>query len=278
VLAIALALGASLSWGLGDFLGGLKSRTLHVLTVLAISQAVGFGAVLIWLSVSGDGFPGWTPAAYAAVAGAGGCLGLGALYRGMAVGAMGIVAPVSAVSAAIPFTVGVASGERPGLLQVAGILLALAGVALASREPGDQGGGRAAGVGLALVAALGFGLYFVFLDRAAEESVPYAVATARGVSSLLALAVVAIAVGAALRPAAAALPTLVAVGLCDVAANVLFGLASIRGFLSVVSVLSALYPIVTVGLAALLLHERIAPTQRLGVAAALVGAALITAG
>ena len=114
MLAIGLALGASLSWGLGDFLGGLKSRSLHVLTVLALSQAAGFGAVLVWLARSGDGFPGWTPVAWAAAAGAGGCVGLAALYRGMAVGAMGIVAPISALAAAIPFTVGVASGERPG--------------------------------------------------------------------------------------------------------------------------------------------------------------------
>ena len=226
--AIALALGASLAWGVGDFLGGLKSRTLHVLTVLAISQAAGFAAVLVWLAVSGDSAPAGSRDAAAVAAGVGGCLGLGALYRGMAVGAMGIVAPVSAVSAVIPFAVGVASGERPGALQVAGILLALAGVALASREPAERGGGRAAGVGLALVAALGFGLYFVFLDRAAEESVPWAVATARGTSSLIAVAV-AIAVGASLRPARVHLPALVAVGLCDVGANVLFGLASTEG-------------------------------------------------
>lgn len=277
MLAIGLALGASLSWGLGDFLGGLKSRSLHVLTVLALSQAAGFAAVLVWLSLSGDGFPGWASIAWAAAAGAGGLVGLGALYRGMAVGAMGIVAPISALAAAIPFTVGVASGERPGVLQVGGIALALAGVALASREPAARGGGRAAGVGLALVAALGFGLYFVFLDRAAEASVPYAVSTARGVSSLIAVAA-ALAVGASLRPEARHVPVLVLVGLCDVAANVLFGLASTRGFLSVVSVLSSLYPIVTVGLAALLLHERIAPAQRLGVAGALGGAAMITAG
>ena len=275
--AIALALGASLAWGLGDFLGGLKSRSLHVLTVLAISQAAGFVAVLAWLAVSTDAFPGGPATAWAVAAGVGGCFGLGALYRGMAVGAMGIVAPVSAVSAAIPFTVGVVSGERPGVLQVVGILLALAGVALASREPAELGGGRAAGVGLALVAALGFGLYFVFLDRAAEESVPWAVATARGVSSLLAV-LAAIVVGASLRPGLIHMPVLVAVGLCDVGANVLFGLASTRGLLSVVAVLAALYPIVTVGLAALLLHERIAPTQRVGVAGALAGAALITAG
>jgi drug/metabolite transporter (DMT)-like permease len=277
VLAIGLALGASLSWGLGDFLGGLKSRTLHVLTVLAVSQTAGFAAVLVWVAASGGVFPGWGPFALAAAAGAGGCVGLASLYRGMAIGAMGIVAPVSAVAAAIPFTVGVASGERPGVLQVAGILVALAGVALASREPAEQGGGRAAGVGLALVAASGFGVYFVFLDRAASESVPYAVATARGISSLLAIGA-AMAVGVSLRPGARHLPVLVAVGLCDVGANVLFGLASTRGFLSVVSVLSSLYPIVTVALAAVLLHERIARTQRLGVAVALAGVAMITAG
>jgi drug/metabolite transporter (DMT)-like permease len=277
VTAIALALGASLAWGLGDFLGGLTSRTLHVLTVLAVSQAAGLGAVLVWLAVSGDGAPGAAETAWAAAAGVGGCVGLGALYRGMAVGAMGIVAPVSAVSAAIPFAVGVASGERPGALQVTGIAVALAGVALASREPAERGGGRAAGVGLALLAALGFGLYFVFLDRAAEESVPFAVSTARGVSSVLAIGA-ALALGASLRPGRVHLPALVAIGLCDVGANVLFGIASTKGFLSVVSVLSSLYPIVTVALAALLLHERIAPAQRAGVAGALLGAALITAG
>lgn len=276
MLAISLALGTSLAWGLGDFLGGLKSRSLHVLTVLALSQTAGFGAVLAWLAVSGDRYPGWAAIAWAAAAGVGGCVGLAALYRGMAVGAMGIVAPISAVAAIIPFTVGVASGERPGALQVAGIALALAGVALAAREP-RAGGGRAAGVGLALVAALGFGLYFVLLDRAAETSVPYAVSAARGVSSLLAVAA-ALAVGVSLRPGRRHVPVLVAVGLCDVGANVLFGLASTRGFLSVVSVLSSLYPIVTVGLAASFLHERIAPAQRLGVTGALVGAAMITAG
>lgn len=277
MLAIALALAASVSWGVGDFFGGLTSRRLHVLTVLVVSQVVGLAAAATWVVASGDSFPGWTATLLGAAAGASGCLGIGALYRGMAVGAMGIVAPISAVAAAIPFTVGVASGERPGVLQVGGIALALAGVALASREPAAHGGGRAAGVGLALVAALGFGLYFVFLDRAAEASVPYAVSTARGVSSLLAVAA-ALAVGASLRPEARHVPALVLVGLCDVGANVLFGLATTRGFLSVVSVLSSLYPIVTVGLAAFLLHERIAPAQRLGVAGALAGAAMITAG
>ena len=203
--------------------------------------------------------------------------GIGTLYRGMAIGAMGIVAPVSAVAAVIPFSVGIASGERPSALQVVGILLALAGVAVASREPAEGGSRRASGIGLALVAALAFGLYFVFADRAADESVPYAVATARGVSLLLAL-VAALVVGASLRPGRVHWPALAVVGLCDVGANMLFSLATTRGYLSVVSVLAALYPIVTVVLAAVVLHERVSSTQRLGVAAALAGAALITAG
>ena len=277
MLAIALALGASLSWGLGDFLGGLTSRRMHVLTVLAVSQVFGLAAALVWVAASGDGFPGWPATALAAAAGASGCLGIATLYRGMAVGAMGIVAPVSAVSAVIPFGFGIASGERPSALQIAGILLALVGVAVASREPREQGGGRAAGFGLALTAALGFGLYFVFADRAADESVPYAVATARGVSLLLALAA-ALIVSASLRPGRASLPVLAVVGFCDVGANMLFSLATTRGYLSIVSVLAALYPVVTVALAAVVLHERVARTQRFGVVGALAGAAMITAG
>jgi drug/metabolite transporter (DMT)-like permease len=278
VTAIALALAASASWGLGDFYGGLTSRRLHVLTVLVVQQIFGLAFALTWVMASGDGVPSAGALAWASAAGASGCLGIGSLYRGMAIGAMGIVAPVSAVSAAIPFAVGMASGERPGALQVLGVVLALAGVAVASREPAALGGGRAAGVGLALLAALGFGLYFVFADRAAEESVPFAVATARGASLLLAI-VAALAVGAALRPPSRSfLPVLALIGLCDVGANMLFSLATTRGYLSIVSVLSALYPVVTVALAATVLHERVAPTQRLGVAGALTGAALITAG
>jgi drug/metabolite transporter (DMT)-like permease len=277
MLAIGLALGASVVWGLGDFLGGLKSRGLQVLAVLAFSQVAGLAAVAIWLVVSGDARPSVGTLAVAAAAGLAGAVGLASLYRGMAIGAMGIVAPISAVSAAIPFAVGVATGERPGAVQLAGIVLALAGVALASRQPTHLGGGRATGVGLALLAALGFGLYFVLFDHAADESVPWAVVTARSTSSVVAVGA-ALAAGVSLSLGRRHLPALAAIGVCDVSANVLFGLATTRGFLSVVSVLAALYPVVTMALAALLLHERIAPSQRLGVAGALAGAALISIG
>jgi len=276
VTAIALALGASLAWGVGDFLAGVKSRSLHVLTVLAISQSAGFAAVLLWLAVSGNSLPSGTAALSAVAAGIGGCFGLGALYRGMAVGAMGIVAPVSAVSAVIPFTVGVASGERPGALQLAGILVALGGVALASREPAERGGGRAAGVGLALVAALGFGLYFVFIDVASEASAPWAVFVSRGVAS--AIAVTAALSRGVMRAPVRLVPVLVAIGLFDAGANALLATALNRGYTSIVAVVASLYPVVTVLLAATLLRERIAPLRAAGIGAALVGVACVSVG
>jgi drug/metabolite transporter (DMT)-like permease len=277
VTAVALALGASLAYGLGDFLGGLKSRSLHVVAVLALSQLAGLLGLLVWLAVAREPFPGAAATAWAAAGGVGGAVGLTALYRGLAIGAMGIVAPISAVAAVIPFAVGVSGGERPSALQVVGVVVALAGVALASREPAEAGGGRAAGVGLALIAAVGFGTWFVFLDRAAEESTSWAVASARATSFGLAAAA-AIVAGVSLRVGRAHLPGVAAVGVCDAGANVLFALASTRGYLSVVSVLTSLYPVVTVTLAAVLLHERIAAAQRAGVVGALLGAALITAG
>ena len=191
---------------------------------------------------------------------------------------MGIVAPISAVAAVIPFAVGVASGERPGALQIVGIVLALAGVAVASREPAHRGGGRAAGIGLALLAALGFGLYFVFADRAADESVPVCGGDGSRRLAAARLRRCRSASGRRSRPGRAFLPVLAVVGLCDVGANMLFSLATTRGYLSIVAVLAALYPVVTVALAAVVLHERIAPSQRAGVAGALLGAAMITAG
>jgi drug/metabolite transporter (DMT)-like permease len=278
VTAFVLALAASLSWGAGDFLGGLASRRAGVATVLALSLAAGTAAVTVVVLVDGGEAPGAKAAAAAAGAGAAGALGLAGLYRGMAVGAMGVVAPISAIAAVVPFAVGLGQGERPSPLQVAGVAAALAGVALVSREPGGSGGGPAAGVGLALVAALGFGSYFVLLDAAADEAgAAWSVLLARGTATSLALVAVLL-LGASLRISRRLVPMVIVIGLFDVAANVLFGLATTRGLVSVVSVLASLYPVVTVVLARLLLHERTSGFQRAGAVAALAGAALITAG
>lgn len=277
MLAIVLALGAAVSYGVGDFLGGLSSRKAHVLTVLALSQLVGAAAVGVWAGVAAESFLGGGAAAAAMAAGLCGAIGLGALYRGMAIGAMGIVAPISGISAAIPFGVGVAQGERPSALQVLGAVVALTGLAVVSRTPGGPGRQRAAGVGLALVSAAGFGLYFVFLDLAADDSVPWSVLVARLTSSALAVTALLV-VGAALAPDRGLLPTIVGVGVCDTGANVLFALSTTRGYVSVASVLTSLYPAVTVALAAAVLRERVGRGRLAGAAAVLAGAAAIAAG
>lgn len=273
--AILLALAASVCWGVGDFLGGVSSRRLPMLAVLAVSQLAGLVGVLVVATAAGDRFLGTAGIAAATAAGVAGAVGLGALYRGMAVGAIGVVAPISAAGAGLPVLVGLARGERPGALQLAGIAVALAGVVLVSREPGSSVR-VAAGVPLALLAAAGFGGYYLFIDRASADDAYWAVAVGRATSSSLALAVAL--ARSSLRVPRRALPVVVAVGLFDVGANVLLALALNEGYISVVSVLASLFPVVTVALAVGVLHERPGPAQAAGGAAALAGVALISAG
>jgi drug/metabolite transporter (DMT)-like permease len=274
VTAIGLAFAASVLWGVGDFFGGLTSRRLATLAVVAISQLFGFGGILVVAAFAGGDFPGLTAVAAAMAAGLSGAIGLAGLYRGMAIGAMGVVAPISASAAVIPVTVGLARGERPSSLQLAGVALALFGVVLVSREPGKEWR-LSAGVPLALVAALGFGGYFVFMDRASADDAYWAVVVARGFSSTIALAVAA--AWGTLRVGRSNLPVLVVIGLFDVAANLALALALNEGYVSLVSVVASLFPVVTVLLAVVVLHERPARSQALGGAVALTGVGLIAA-
>ncbi len=270
--AIGLAFAASVLWGVGDFFGGLTSRRLATLAVVAISQLFGFGGILLVAAFAGGDFPGLTAIAAAMAAGLAGAIGLAGLYRGMAIGAMGVVAPISASAAVVPVTVGLARGERPSALQLAGVALALFGVVLVSREPGEEWR-LSAGVPLALVAALGFGGYFVFMDRASADDAYWAVVVARGFSSSIALAVAA--AWGTLRVGRRNLPVLVVIGLFDVAANLALALALNEGYVSLVSVVASLYPVATVLLAVVVLHERPARSQALGGAVALTGVGLI---
>jgi drug/metabolite transporter (DMT)-like permease len=276
VTAIALAFAASVAWGVGDFLGGVTSRRLATLAVLAVSEVAGWVLLAILVAGSGDDPLGATATAAAVAAGVAGVVGLGALYQGMAVGAIGVVAPVSTLAAVIPLTYGLARGERPGAIQLFGAAAILAGVALVSREPGPAGGRVAAGVGFALLAALGFGLYFVFIDVASESSAPWAVFVSRGVASVVAVAA-ALSRGV-MRAPVRLLPVLVVIGLFDAGANALLAAALNRGYTSIVSVVASLYPVVTVLLAATVLRERVAPLRAAGIGAALVGVACVSAG
>ena len=166
--AIALALGASLTWGLADFFGPLKGRTFGALRVLVYVQLGGLAAIALIVAIRGRG-PADPAALLAIPAAISGTLGLYAYYRGMSVGAMSIVAPIAGISAVGPVAVGIASGDRPSAWQLGGIAAALAGVFLAAREPGRTGARFAAGVGLALLAALGFGGYFPPMHAAGDD-------------------------------------------------------------------------------------------------------------
>jgi drug/metabolite transporter (DMT)-like permease len=279
MLAVALALGAAVAWGAADFLGGLKSRAVATIVVVAFGQATGLVLVAAFVAARGEGFPETRFFVYAVLAGIAGAVGIAALYRGLAVGSMSIVAPITATGAVIPVAVGVSTGERPTALQGAGLALALGGVVLAARQPGGETlrGRVAAGVGLALLAALGIGSFLVALDAASEGGVAWALLVQRSVCLGLVLAA-----GALLRTGVNVsrvdLAPMVAIGALDMAANALFAVASTRGLVSVVSVVASLYPVTTVVLARLLLAERISRAQQVGVAGALMGVVLITAG
>ncbi len=273
MIAVALALGASALWGVGDFLGGITSRRLAAVTVVAFSQVVGLAAVLVVATVGGGSFLGAEAVAAACAAGLAGAIGLGALFRGMAIGAIGVVAPISASAAVLPVAVGLVRGERPEGIQLLGIALALVGVFLVAREP-EAVRGLAAGVPLALLAALGFGSFFVFIDRASEDDVFWAIVVARMTSSTFAFALAF--ARRKVRVPRDALPALVAIGVFDTAANVLLAFALNEGFVSLVSVVASLYPVVTVLLAIAVLRERPSRSQALGGATALAGVVLIS--
>jgi drug/metabolite transporter (DMT)-like permease len=276
VPAIALALGASLSWGFADFFGPLKGRTLGVLRTLFYVQLTGLVPIAVIVAFRGRGPADWT-VLLAIPAAVSGTLGLFAYYRGMAVGAMSVVAPITGISAVIPTVVGFASGDNPSTVTIAGMACALAGVFLASREPARTGTRFAGGVGLALIAALGFGGYFVFMHAAGRADFLWASLFFR----LTSTSVIAVAVLVQRPPLAIGwqdFRVLTLVGCGDMLGNLLFAAASAHGLVSVVSVLASLYPIVTVLLARAVLGERVARSQEGGVALTLAGVALISAG
>lgn len=273
-MAIVYALSSSLVWGCSDFLGGVFSRRLPLAAVTSISQAAGFVALLTWLA--GSGFHvGGAALALGAAGGIGGAIGLSAFYKGLAIGTMSIVSPVAACGALVPFGIALATGERPAAAAIGGAVVALAGAVLASLDERRAEGDRRRGAVLAVVAAVAIGLFIYFLGLAAKHGTALSALLGARMGSLSLLLAGSVVLRMPRRVARADVPGLAAVGLLDTGANGLFVLASAGGFLSVVSVLGSLYPVVTLLAAHALLGERISAAQRLGVGLALAGVAVV---
>ena len=280
--AITLGLGASLFWGTADFFGGMQARRVPALAVTIWSQLAGGLLLLTVLLARGDA-PSPRALAFGAAAGVFGGTALLAFYRALAEGTMSVVAPVSAGAGVVPVVAAFVRGTPPTAPEIAGIAIALAGIVLVSRTstPQQHPGGRpGAVVGLALYAALGFGLYFVMVHAGSDGpggSPLWTVATGRASSLALLLAIASSGRSAAPWPGRR-LPQLALVGLFDSSANVLFAYASTRGNLGVVGVLSSLYPVVTVVLARLVLAERLSWSQSAGVVVTFLGVGLLAGG
>ena len=280
MLAIALSLCASMSWGLADFAAGLKSRRLGVVTVLLWVEAVGLVVVLTVIAASGEPLPDSRTAIYAVLAGTSGMAALGVFYRALSVGTMSIVAPISATGVMLPVIVGLATGDTMTLLIGIGMAAAITGVLMASREEVDElaeDGPNREAVVLALLAAVGFGLYFTLGDIAADGSVLWLL-TAGRIVAVPFLLVLLVRSGAPMRPGRTDMWQLALIGCADLAATALYGVATKEGELSIVAVVGSLYPVVTVLLARGVLKERITRLQAAGVALALLGVGLVSVG
>jgi drug/metabolite transporter (DMT)-like permease len=280
-----LALLSSVLWGSADFLGGILSRRLPAVLVVAASQAMGLLAVAAVAVASGalDSPTGYVP--WALAAGLTGVIGLVAFYAALASGTMGVVSPIAALGVVVPVIVGFAQGERPDLVQLIGIGIAIAGVVLAS-GPELSGKAGVRPLVLAVVAAFGFGGALLFIAKGARDSTVMTLLTMRVTSvTVLGIALVVMAsrsrregTPGAPRLSSRDLALLAVVGVGDALANLTFGWASTRGLISIAAVLGSLYPVVTVLLARFFLHERLGRIQTLGVVGALAGVAFIGAG
>ena len=279
-MASLLALFSSLLWGASDFYGGKLSKKHPALAVTAVSQAIGLviGVTIVLVSTSwikpdlsweGYFLPG-------IMAGSLGFIGLVAFYSGLATGRMGVVAPISAMSVLIPITIAFINGEQPTSLQILGMSIALLGAVCAS-GPEIKGGLAVRPIILAVIAACGFGGAVTFIAKGSATSALMTMTTMRFTTFIVALFLFARfrSVGGLSRKD---LPILILIGGADFAGNLLLGVATTKGLVSVAVVLGALYPIITALLAYKFLNEILHKIQYLGIAFAITGVAFISLG
>jgi drug/metabolite transporter (DMT)-like permease len=279
-MAVFLGLLVALAYGAGDFFGGLSSKRNMAASVVAVSQLCGLLILVVgFAAVRPDLAPG-KDLLLGALSGLIGVVGVVLLYRGLAEGAMGVVAPLTGVGAAVlPVGWGLLTGERPSALSLVGVVAALGAIVLVAggevREE-ERSAGRK-GVLLALGAGAAFGGVFIVLASTSDDAGFWPLLSARG-ASVGTMLVVALTGRLRFRVRRDTLVLVALAGVLDVTANGLFLLAAREGLLSLVAVLSSLYPAATAFLARLFLHERLQPPQLAGVGLALFGVTLIAAG
>jgi drug/metabolite transporter (DMT)-like permease len=282
---VVLGLASAIAWGTADFSGGLAGRRAPILGVVLFSQFVGLGLALAIALVRGESFPITTDLGLAVVGGVLGGVGIGALYGGLAIGRMGVVAPISGVlSAVVPVSVGIVLQGPPGPAGLAGIGLALVAVVLVSSAPSATSArpqarlaGIPADVAIALVAGIALGLLNLVLSRLSSGAVFAPLVLARLTEALLIGSVVLI-VRRPWRLARPVWPLVLIAGGLDMAGNGLFILAAQAGRLDIAAILSSLYPVATLVLAAAVLKERVVGVHALGVVAAVAAIVLVRIG
>lgn len=276
-LSVTFGLLSALTWGAADFGGGRATRRGPVFGVVLVSQIVGMvlaGGVAL---LRAEPLPGPADLGWAALGGLVGVLGIVCLYQGLAIGRITVVAPIAGVLAAtIPVTVGWLSQGVPSLTRIAGIGLALVAVVLVSSSP-DPVSGRPAGVRYGILAGIGFGLFNVCASRFSPGIVFGPLVGVRAVEAVALVSVIVL-TRRAWRLDRSVVPLAMAVGVGDMAGNGFFVLAAQAGRLDIAGVLSSLYPVTTIILAAVLLRERVTRGHAAGIGAAGVAIALITGG
>ena len=277
-MEIALGALVALAYGSGDFLGGISAKRLPTVTVLLVSQSFGLAAAVVLVVALRDAPPPAHIFVLSAAAGVVAVMALGLLFRGLALGRMSIVAPLSAIGGGVlPVVWGLLRGERPSALALAGVGVALVAAAIvgggAEHDPAAAISPRLE-MALGAGAGVGFGVVFILLAESSSGSGMWPVLIAR-CASVPVLAIAAVVLGHSPRIARADLAPVAGAGLCDVGANALVVLAVRRGLLSLVAPVASLYPATTVVLARLVLHERIGRQRAGGLALGLVGLALI---
>ncbi|MFD9871509.1 EamA family transporter [Streptomyces niveus] len=283
------ALATALLWGLADFGGGLLTRRTPALTVVVVSQSIAVAVLGVIVVATGAWSASGPQLWYAVAAGVVGPVAMLAFYKALALGPMGVVSPLGSIGVAVPVGVGIVVGERPGLLQFAGIAVAVAGIVLAGGPELRGAAVQRRAIALTLIAAVGFGAVMALIAEASTSITGLFLAlfvqrvTNVGVGG--AALYVSVRRGARALPEEggfqvirAALPALAFVGLADVAANGTYSIAAQNGPVTVAAVLASLYPVITAIAARGVLKERLRAVQAAGAGLALIGTVLLAAG